>query len=575
MAILPFAFSCTELDLVQEDAASSASWYQTKDQFRQSLNEGYREVFWPIDQSTSGWTDDWQRRDVLDDIKAGTVSSEYGPAIVNWTNMYKAITRMLVVIEKLESQTDVLSDNEVRLFMAEANFLRASFWSYLIAHYGDVPFYEKELSTDESFELSRTDKYEILEKIYEYYDNASLNLPISYSGLEYVTKGAAYGMKARIALYMGDYAVAAEAAKKCIDLGEYELHPDFAELFLSRTKNSQETIFQIPRSDAFNVVLSGSDLNIFVPRNHGGFSSRQPTWQLLASFECIDGLPIDESPLFDPLNPFKNRDPRCNMTIIPFGSLVDGDGLLPSDGSNFLSIEFTPHPERKEVLNFATNNLIKNNDTRSVATFASFNGLAWKKGVDEDWLDFRADPNLMILRYADVLLMYAESKIELNQIDQSVLDAINMVRDRAYLNSGVSNPAVITTDQSELRLKVRQERRSELAFEGRRYMDLIRWRLAEKAITGPLLGMLSVSTDSNVNITPSGPLMDEVVVPGLWFWGITPEIDENGLPDFSALLAAGLSRSLNSQSFPERQYLWPIPAEERLLNSNLTQNSGY
>ena len=150
-----------------------------------------------------------------------------------------------------------------------------------------------------------------------------------------------------------------------------------------------------------------------------------------------------------------------------------------------------------------------------------------------------------------------------------------MVRDRAYLNSGVSNPAVITTDQSELRLKVRQERRSELAFEGRRYMDLIRWRLAEKAITGPLLGMLSVSTDSNVNITPSGPLMDEVVVPGLWFWGITPEIDENGLPDFSALLAAGLSRSLNSQSFPERQYLWPIPAEERLLNSNLTQNSGY
>ena len=93
MAILPFAFSCTELDLVQEDAASSASWYQTKDQFRQSLNEGYREVFWPIDQSTSGWTDDWQRRDVLDDIKAGTVSSEYGPAIVNWTNMYKAITR--------------------------------------------------------------------------------------------------------------------------------------------------------------------------------------------------------------------------------------------------------------------------------------------------------------------------------------------------------------------------------------------------------------------------------------------------------------------------------------------------
>ena len=91
--------------------------------------------------------------------------------------------------------------------------------------------------------------------------------------------------------------------------------------------------------------------------------------------------------------------------------------------------------------------------------------------------------------------MYAESKIEQNEIDQSVLDAMNSVRDRAYANSGVTNPAITATDQAELRLKVRNERRMEFAFEGRRYMDIIRWRLAGKAISGSLLGMLNVATD--------------------------------------------------------------------------------
>ena len=227
------------------------------------------------------------------------------------------------------------------------------------------------------------------------------------------------------------------------------------------------------------------------------------------------------------------------------------------------------------MLDFSNNSLIKNNDTQSVAAFASFNGLAWKKGVDEDWKDYLTDPDLIVIRYADVLLMYAEAKIELNQIDASVLGAINQVRDRAYANSGKPNPTVTTTDQNELRYKVRNERRAELAFEGRRYMDLIRWRLAEKALTGNSYGMLNVATDGNVTVPPTGPLMDNVVNPGLWFWGMKPEVDEDGLPDFSALLNAGLCRSLNTINFPERQYLWPIPASERLLNPNLTQNTGY
>ena len=123
--------SCTELDLTPKDAANSGTWYQTKDQFRQSLNESYREVFWPLDEVYEGMDDDWQRRDVLNAIKAGNVSSEYAKSNTDWSNLYKGIARVLVVVNELENQT-VLTEAESSQLLGEANFLRASFYSYLI-----------------------------------------------------------------------------------------------------------------------------------------------------------------------------------------------------------------------------------------------------------------------------------------------------------------------------------------------------------------------------------------------------------------------------------------------------------
>lgn len=226
-------------------------------------------------------------------------------------------------------------------------------------------------------------------------------------------------------------------------------------------------------------------------------------------------------------------------------------------------------------MNYVSGNMMKNNDTRSIGPFASFTGLLWKKGIDDDWMDLRSDHNKIIIRYADVLLMYAEAKTELNEIDDSVLTAINAVRDRAYSGSPYENPDITTTDQDELRLEIRQERRSEFAFEGLRYMDLIRWRLADEAMTGYTYGLSKVVSNPDVTVPPNGPLMENVVDPGLWFWGMVPEIDDNGLPQFDAFVAAGLARTLNEISFPKRQYLWPIPGDEILLNPNLSQNPGY
>ena len=177
-------------------------------------------------------------------------------------------------------------------------------------------------------------------------------------------------------------------------------------------------------------------------------------------------------------------------------------------------------------------------------------------------------PERLIIRYADVLLIYAEVKIELNEIDQSVLDAMNKVRARAYgtdMGSVDQFPPVTTSDQAQLRRILRVERRMEFVLEGLRYMDLIRWRLAEKVLNRPNYGMLDPDA-----------LREKVVNPGDWFLPEIPPIDEDGTADFSGLYNKGLIKLITLRHFDaSRQYLWPIPTKDVLINSNMEQNPGY
>ena len=158
--------------------------------------------------------------------------------------------------------------------------------------------------------------------------------------------------------------------------------------------------------------------------------------------------------------------------------------------------------------------------------------------------------------------------IEANQIDQTVLDAINRVRARAYkvdYTDVASYPAVTTTDRDELRRIVRTERRMEFAFEGGRYMDLIRWKLAEKTLNLADYGLLDKTE-----------LIEKVVEPGLWFYPFTPQIDEDGVADFKPMYDAGLVKLITQRNFdPSKHYLWPIPSREVITNPNLGQNDNY
>lgn len=553
---MPLLFSCEELDLNPLSEGSSENWYSDETEIQLSLNDLYRTYLWSFEENyaTERMTDNWSQRQAVHVFSAGSINSEWSTSADLWSDTYKGITRANTIINSLANANGNVSEIKIKQFNAEAHFFRAIFYSRLVFFFGDVPFYTNYINIDEAFGLARTDKELILQQVYEDFDLAISDLPERYASnsLLRATKGAAMAFKARAAIYMQDYEIARDAAKDCIDLKEYELHPSYGEYFLSKTRRSKETIFALPRS--FELGSSWTAKN-FYTRTPGGSSVAQPSWELFASYLCTDGLPIDESPLFDPQNPFENRDPRLHETIVEFGT-------------EHLGVIYDPNPYATTVLSIETGNMVRNRDTRSVDQFASYNGLTLKKGVDEDWNDDNeTDFDIRIMRYADVLLMYAEAKIELGEIDESTLDAINTVRARAY---GVSvdqtndYPNITTTNQSELRLELRNERRVEFAWENRRFDDILRWRLAEKVLTRPIYGILDPID-----------LKQKVVDQGLWFFPEVPVIDEDGLPDFEPMYSTGLIKLLVERNFDKRQYLFPIPSKERLINNKLTQNPDY
>ena len=550
--------SCSKLDLDPLDTGSNDSWYKTEDQMVMSIRGLYRTVFWPLDNDY--WADDHQSRSNLNIITGGTINGESSEVKNRWQNCYKAIARANTILANLDNAQERLgiSEEKVRLYRAQTLVARAAQYCILTTYFGDVVYVDKEISIEEAFRMGRTDKSEILEKVYADLETAAADLPVSYTGsVELATRGAALAIKARYALFNGEWQIAADAARRCMDLGVYELYPEFSKLFLASTAHASENILSWPRSVDLDITLDPGNVMGYCTRNRGGYASEYPSWELFCSFLCRDGKPIDESPLFNPHKPFENRDPRCAATIAEFGT-------------EHLGVIYDPNPYSFNVMNNITGKQIKNLDCNSNSMYASFNGLVRKKGVDEDWVNnqtFKVAPDYVFIRYAEVLLIYAEAKIELGQIDASVLNAINSVRARAYgvqLSQTSAYPAVTALGQDEMRRIVRLERRMELAYEGLRYMDLLRWKLAEKALNQPNYGLL--------DNTGLKKLCDD----GNWFFAYVPEIDEDGIADFSRLYEDGLCKIISKRNFDaSKNYLWPIPSQEVLTNPFLGQNDNY
>lgn len=542
--------ACVKLDLNPLSESSTGNFYSNQAELEMAIDDMYRLAFW--NNTNDEYSDNaWNRGSGGNVVTFGTMDAENSTASGLWLDCYKAAGRASIFLEKMDGAAGRVPESVMKRMEGEARLVRAYQYSRLIAHFGDVPLLTTSIPLSEAYELGRENKETVLSFVFDEFDRAADLLPTGYGAndIKRFTRGAALALKARIALYMEKWVVARDAAAVVMQLEQesvYGLYPSYRNLFLASAATSNEIIISIPRSEEYGFFGATTSL---VPRNVGGFASVLPTWELMDSYECTDGLPIDQSPLYDPSDPFSNRDPRLVETIVPFGT-------------PWLGVQYQPHPDSTRVWSYRDSRMVSNTDNRAVNQFASYTGLLWKKGIDERWLQaMREDNDRIILRYAEVLLTYAEAKIELNEVDSSVLDAINRLRARGYgtsVNQTAEYPAVTTEDVAALRTIIKRERRVELANEGLRYMDLIRWRLAEKVLTLPVFGL------------PDPQNQDR----NKWPFAGAPEIDEDGIPDYSAL--RNNIKQLAERNFDaSRQYLWPIPASERRINQKLTQNLNY
>lgn len=461
-----------------------------------------------------------------------------------WAAFYKGIGKCNYLLTNMERGEANVATATFACIKAEAQFLRALYYSYLIELYGDVPLITEPLSL-ETAQQSRTEKSEITDFILKELTDAagvlsSRNNPTSGRP----GKGAALAIKARTALYNERWQDAISAAKEVMAMEgtEYILESDYAELFRDEGQASKEVIFSVQ-------YLLGTKVHplyrLFGSRNGLGHTNKKPAYQLVDSWECIDGLAIDKSPLYNPQDPFTNRDPRLGYTL-----------AVP--GSDFLGYQFETHGDSLECWSYLTTPATRVDNLEATHAYASFTGICWRKyaNVEDRFAINDCEMNTILMRYAEVLLIYAEAKIRAGEIDQSVYDAINKVRQRPSVNM----PPVITTDMQELLYAVYRERKYEFSGEGLRLFDIRRWRIAGEVMNMPLLGRMKKAYPDKA------PRMDKFATA---HYDNIPIAEQGESADYKM-------RLVDKRTFSkDKDYLWPIPYIERQTNPNLTQNPNW
>lgn len=580
--------SCVDLNLNPLSEGSSKNWYSSKSEIEMSVNDFYRTEFFPIDDML--WGDDVTARNSTSSIQNGTLTAENGTIANRWQNYYKGIARALRLLNSMDRAREVgVSEKDITQYEGEAYFYMGYAYGMLAFHWGDAILDKTGMTLDEAYAASRSPKADVLAYSYECLDKAAERLPLKYSGLQRATRGAAYAFKARIALYNGDFAIAADAAKKCMDLGVYKLHDNYRDLF---TASSSEELIFFFRGDVTlkKYYWAAADVQNCITRLSGGWGGQKaPSYELICAYPCTDGKPIDESPLYNPKDLFENRDPRMAMTIVPFATAYNKSVLNgtynPKDYA-WLGYEYNPDPSRTTVMCISDETQVGNNDSKARAEHAAYNGFVFKKFIDESFLEngkAGAPTTYPMMRYGDVLLMYAEAMIEQDKCTQEVLDeTINKLRERAYNGTDMAYPRVILGSQQQMRTVLRTERFIELAWEGQRYADLIRWRIAGKVYNRPAYFLRrawsgSTSWDGDESkVSAEYKQLIQNWKDGNYPLGGVPQIDEDGIADLKYMVDAGYIVVASERKFDEnRDYLWPVPAADILINSNLTQNPNW
>ncbi len=532
-ALLTGLTSCVDLDLYPLEELSDGSFWKTPKDAEMAVSDLYPSLpYWVVD-------DDINSDNAVHGIKwaAGNISKGiYDPLDFSWSGSYTVIRQTNLILSKIDDIPDY-DQAEKEKVLGQTYFFRAFHYFDLIRSYGDVPYIDKPLTLADQASITRTPREEVYTKMMADFDKAIAYLPTQWGASDYgrITKGAAYAMKARAALYYGNWKVAADNAKAVMDLGVYSLYDKentgkYEELFWEKTDGCDEFILvrQFKASENGWYLIGWE---AFPTKGWGGIN---PTQSLVDAFEDINGAPIEESTIYDEKNPFANRDPRLEVTVLHDGDVMYGDTIkvapLPSSGNTGIG---------------------QHND-------ATATGYYQKK-----WLDPSIDPlstgwdmgkDAVEIRYAEVLLTYAEAMNELSALSADAFDAVNQVRRRVGMpdlqNSDASLPTYCAT-QDDLRQRIRNEWRVEFALEGgKRQWDIRRWGIAEKVLNEPFRGLKYKLVDS-----PNAPKKDNGKICILY------EGDQITVPNYGG--------------YKPHNYVYPVPQKERDLNPNLTQNPGY
>lgn len=557
------SFSCDDfLDKVPLDSPSDKTFLANETEIEMAVVGCYTDLWtaWegmPFFLAFEELSDNGWDRNTNDVQKLSQGANDAQSSFVEnvWRTCYSGIARCNYLINKLPDVEGIVNEDVISQARAQAQFLRAYYYSYLVNLYGDVPLILETLTLAEA-NIGRSPKEDVLDQIFKDFDDAasvlaSDNKPTSGRP----TRQAALALKARIALYTEKWDIAIAAASEVMkqEGSVVELDPSFPNLFTYEGQDSKEILFSIQ-------YLFGQRVHpifrLFGCRNGGGHANKVPSYQLVDSYECKDGLAIDKSPLYNPAKPWDNRDPRLAWTF-----------ALPSSGySNwqnepgcvFQGFQYETHRDSTKCWNYHTSPASRVDNQDALNAYASFSGINWRKYVnDKNYGDVNnCDNNIIVIRYAEVLLIYAEAKVRTGQIDDSVYDAINQIRNRAGM------PILQAMSSDDLFYAIARERRHELSGEGQRLSDIRRWKIAENVMNGFLLGRMQKSYPTKA------PVIDK--------WG-TPDYVAAGIPIASDVNNPNTSmRTVDKRVFnPNKDYLWPIPYIERKTNPSLTQNPNW
>nr|WP_294946617.1 RagB/SusD family nutrient uptake outer membrane protein [uncultured Mucilaginibacter sp.] len=535
--LIVFLSACKKLELAPANRFTEANYWTTTEKAATFLNTAYAQLypndwfFYNEGASDNAYNGRGDASGVAS-LAAGTYDASLGRVRDEWNNHYQGIKTCNIFLENVDKVTSMDAALKARM-KGEARFMRAFHYFQLETWFGDVPFFEKDITLDEARIISRTPKAQVVDFVLKELDEVAAALPVNtaYAAADRgrITKGAAIALKARVLLYESRWADVVTTCEQLIGStanGTYGLFNSYEGLFLPQNEYNSEVILDLQYvGGAPN--RSYSNFFDFAPLAVGArLNALAPTQELVDSYLMANGKkPGETGSGYDENNPYVNRDPRLTNTIVynlykwkkPDGSLQT---IYTKPGSD-------PNPDA---------NTGRGPDEYASGAVSSPTGYYIRKYYDPTSLtNFQSGLNLILIRYADVLLMYAEAKNELGQMDAGVWDkTIKPIRNRA----GFTDAAALNFPggaQTALRDIVRNERRSELAMEGLRVFDIRRWKIAEVVLNG---------------------------------WA-------HGAKYGPASVDNGYIRA-NLRSFDKsKAYLWPIPRDERNVNPNLSQNPGW